>query len=87
MLKVTKVILIGGHYDRKGVHYPPATKVVLSDGTVGLVPDGGGFDGALDWIDEHGLTDAYHRRYEADTTEFRVRLDVWVKTGRMPPAK
>ena len=84
-LKVIEVVLTGGHYDRKGVYCPPTTKVILSDGTVGLVPDGGGFNGALDWVDEHGLVDGYRRHYRASTTEFRARLDVWVQTGQMPP--
>jgi hypothetical protein len=86
-LKVVNVELIGGHYDRQGRHYPPRTHVTLSNGVKGSVPSSGGFDGALDWVDQHGLREPFGRHFEADTSEFRARLDVWVETGQFPPAE
>lgn len=77
--KVIQVVLVGGAY-RSGRFDPGWAQVeALKDNgdlETLFVPEraGHGFNAALDFVEDR-----------TDTTEFRARLDEWVRTGVMPP--
>jgi hypothetical protein len=76
--KVIQVVLVGGAY-MSGRFDPGWAQVeALKDNgdlETLFVPDkaGHGFNAALDFVED-----------KTDTTEFRARLDEWVRTGVMP---
>lgn len=79
-LRVVGVQLIGGSYEYKtGFRRPGCNVAILSDGTKICVAEeeSEGITGLLDYIDKN-------IKKNVDTSIFRKRIEVWIKTGTLP---
>lgn len=74
-LSVVGITMVGGAY-HNGRYCHGWNVAILSDGTKRFVSDtlNGGINRILDYCDSLGF----------DTAQYRKRLDIWVKTGKMP---
>lgn len=75
MARVIALRMVGGAYQR-GMYSPGWGQAYLSDGTTLTTCERQShFDAILEVAEQRGH----------DTTRMRARLEVWVKTGQMPP--
>ena len=78
MAQVTGLRMVGGAY-HNGRYSPGWNNIELDNGQTIYIPDTNvkGMNRVLDKADQKGH----------DTTQYRNRLETWVKTGQMPPHK